>query len=124
MDKGFKVVVAGSRGFNNYELLKIKLDSILANKKQVVIVSGTAKGSDELGERYAVEKGYPIKPFPANWAKHGKKAGYLRNREMAEYADAVVVFWDGISPGSKHMIDITQELKKPLRVVLYQPGQV
>ena len=96
----FKVIVAGSRDFTNFELLKSKLDNILINyKDQVEIVSGCARGADRLGEQYAISNNIPIKKFKAEWDLHGKKAGYLRNQEMIEYADAAVVFWDGMSKG-------------------------
>lgn len=116
----FKVIVAGSRTFNDYPQLKRKLDHILKDKDQIEIVSGKAEGADKLGEIYANEKGYPVKPFPANW-NLGKIAGYLRNKEMAEYADACVVFWDGTSPGTKMMIDLAREYNLPLRICKIKP---
>ena len=70
------------------------------------MVSGTARGVDSLGEAWAKHNNIPIKQFPADWTKHGKSAGYLRNQIMAEYAEACIVFWDGESKGAKHMFDI------------------
>lgn len=118
----FKVVVAGGRKFNDYELLKYTLDHLLCNKSQedMIIVSGTASGADSLGERYGREMGFEIKQFPANWDEFGKSAGYIRNEEMAKYSDAVVVFWDGESKGSKHMIDLAKKHKKQVRVIVYE----
>lgn len=104
----FRVIVAGSRDFTDYDLLKSKLDFLLKNRNNIIIVSGTAKGADKLGEQYAKERGYKIAEYPADWSL-GKKAGYLRNKQMAENADAAVIFWDGESPGSKHMIDLAKE---------------
>ena len=114
----FKLIVAGGRTFNNYELLKTKLDHLLKNKEIecVEIVSGGANGADKLGECYANEKGCMVRIFNANWDAYGKSAGYIRNAEMADYADACVVFWDGKSKGSKHMIDLAN--KKGIRVVI------
>lgn len=113
----FKVIVAGSRGFYDYQLLKRKMDNFLKNKEPntIEIVSGTANGADKLGERYAEERGYAIARFPANWDKYGNR----RNAEMDWYADACVVFWDGKSMGSKHMIDLAKKANIPLRVVVY-----
>ncbi|MCR4362039.1 DUF2493 domain-containing protein [Bacillus subtilis] len=107
----FKVVVAGSRGFNDYDLLHKKLAHYLCRYKpeDVEIVSGGAKGADLLGERFAKETGCSIKRFIPDWDAHGKSAGYLRNWEMAKYADACVVFWDGKSKGAKHMIDLAEK---------------
>lgn len=104
-----KVIVAGSRHFTNYGLLRKKLDFYLRKCKRIEIVSGTAKGSDSLGERYAITNSLSLKRFPAKWNKHGKKAGYIRNRQMARYADACIIFWDGKSSGSKHMIEVAKQ---------------
>lgn len=103
-----KVIVAGSRDFDDYESLKTYCDYILGNLTDIEIVSGTARGADKLGERYAEERGFPVTKFPADWNKHGKKAGPIRNEQMADYADALIAFWDGESRGTKHMIDIAK----------------
>lgn len=123
----FKVIVAGSRNFDNYELLKEKMDFFLKSKIDkgklnfsVEIVSGTARGADQLGERYAKERGFALKQFPANWNLYKKRAGYVRNKQMRDYADACVVFWDGKSLGSKHMIDLAKEGNMPIRVVRHK----
>lgn len=115
-----KLIIAGSRGFLNYELLKKEaLDFIESSDSDTVeIVSGTASGADTLGERLAKEKNFNLKKFPANWSLFGKQAGYIRNKEMAKYADACIVFWDGRSRGTKHMIDIARERDLPLKIVM------
>lgn len=115
----FKVIIAGGRNFDNYLLLKEKTDKILKNKNNICIVSGKARGADSLGERYAKEKGFQIKEFPADWNKYGKKAGTLRNAQMGEYADALIAFWDGKSVGTKHMIQYMQNHKKLVRIIYY-----
>ncbi len=116
----FKVIIAGSREFKDFPLLKKKVDFLLKNKKPYVeIVSGMARGADKMAMRYAVEEELPLKKFPANWDKNGRKAGYIRNKIMGEYADALIVFWDGTSPGTLNMIKIALEQKKPIRIVKY-----
>jgi len=115
----FKLIVAGGRDFNDYDLLESKLDKLLTNKTDVEIVCGKARGADSLGELYARNKGYGVAEFPADWNKYGKSAGYIRNKEMAEYADACVCFWDGISKGTGHMIDLAKEKNIDLRVISY-----
>ena len=115
----FRVIVAGGRDFNDYELLKSKLDSLLVNKSNIVIISGTANGADSLGERYAKERSLQLERMPAEWHKYGKMAGFMRNTEMARVADACVVFWDGKSKGTKHMIDTAERLKLELRIIKY-----
>jgi hypothetical protein len=113
----FKLIVAGSRTFNNYNFLKEKLNHLLQNvNEEIEIVSGTAKGADTLGEKYALEFGFKIKYFKPNWTDFGKVAGFLRNTEMAKYSDACVVFWKNKSNGSKHMIDQAKNFNLKLRV--------
>ena len=122
MKTTFRVVVAGGRDFNNYELLKQKLTHFLSRKKpnEVEIVSGGARGADSLGERFAKEKGCQLKIMNADWNTFGKSAGYIRNAEMAKYADACVVFWDGVSRGSRHMINLAEKEGIPVKVVNYE----
>lgn len=115
----FKVIVAGSRSFDDYELMKKKLDYFFRDQKDVAILSGTARGADRLGERYARERGLPVERFPADWDLFGKSAGYHRNQKMAKYADACVCFWDGASRGTEMMIKIARERKLPLRIVTF-----
>ena len=116
-----KIIVAGSREFNDYPLLKQKLDFYCQrySPSQIEIVSGEARGADRLGEKYAQHSQLSLKQFPADWDKHGKSAGYRRNEEMAEYATHAVVFWDGKSKGSEHMINLAKEQELNLRVVRF-----
>lgn len=119
----FKVIIAGSREFDNYDMLKEKCDKILSRKvnegEEIVIVSGTARGADTLGEKYAEERGYKIERYPANWDKYGKRAGYLRNKKMAEVSNACIVFLSSKAEnkGSKMMISIATEEKLLIRVI-------
>ena len=114
-----KIIIAGGRNFNDYNKLRESCDNILVNQKEVEIVSGTAVGADTLGERYAQEKGYEVKKFPAQWDLYGKSAGYKRNQQMAEYADGLIAFWDGKSKGTENMIKIAQKHDLKLQVVHY-----
>lgn len=110
-----KVIIAGSRDFHNYELLRETLESL--NWTITTVISGTAKGADRLGERWAAENNVPVERFAPDWARHGKKAGYLRNQEMAKHADALVAFRINGSAGTTHMINIADELKLKKYVV-------
>ena len=113
-----KVIIAGSRDFDDYKLLRKYCDHILQNQNDIEIVSGTAKGADQLGERYAIERSYKIIKFPADWSK-GKSAGYIRNEEMAKYGDALIAFWNGISKGTEHMINLAKKYKLKIRICNY-----
>jgi len=119
MENQFRVIVAGGRDFFNYQLLESKLNKILSQKQNVVIVSGTAKGADQLGERDAKAHGIMISYFPALWNQYGVRAGFIRNEEMAKTADACVCFWDGLSVGTEHMIETAKRMNLKLRVVNY-----
>ena len=99
-----RTIVAGSRDFRDYGRLVAALDMHYIS----VILSGAARGADRLGERYAAERGIPIERYPAQWELYGRRAGYLRNEEMASAAESLVAFWDGMSPGTGHMIDIAR----------------
>jgi len=114
-----KVIIAGGRDFNNYDLLCQKVDKILSRQSEIEIVSGTAKGVDKFGERYATERGYSIKRFPANWGRYGKQGGMIRNEDMAEYSDALILFWNGKSKGSQYMLKIGNEIGLKIRVIYY-----
>jgi len=94
------------------------MDKILQNQTSIEIVSGGAKGADQLGEQYAKENNYNLRIFPADWDKYGKKAGYIRNEEMAKYADACVCFWDGKSKGTKMMIELAKKYKLKTRLFI------
>lgn len=116
----FRVIIAGGRNFTDYELLKATMDKLLCNiTDEITIVCGQAKGADTIGEQYAKEKGYAVAYYPANWKQYGKRAGYLRNEQMAQKADALVAFWDGESRGTKHMIDLAKRCGLKVRVKKY-----
>ena len=118
----YKLIIAGSRDFDDYELLKNSAIDFLDDHDEVEIVSGTARGADQLGERLAEDFGFSVKQFPAKWRPYGvfdKAAGYKRNIDMAEYAHALIAFWDGKSKGTKHMIYEAKKRGLQVRVVKY-----
>ena len=119
----FKVVIAGGRDFSDYDLLKKWCDYYLEKRiqsgEQIVIISGGARGADTLGEQYATEKGFTVDKHPADWNKNGKAAGYIRNKEMVDIADAVIAFWDGKSKGTSHTINLAESKGIPCKVINY-----
>ncbi len=123
-----RVIVAGSRGFNDYDLLRKEvLKHIDIEKDNITIVSGTAMGADKLGERFAEEFNLKVTRMPANWNLYGKRAGYLRNTDMAVYASKcngmLIAFWDGESKGTTHMIKLARQHKLEVHVVNYKEVQ-
>lgn len=117
-----KVIIAGGRDFNNYDFLCDRCDYYLQNQTEIEIVCGKARGADSLGERYGTERGFKISEFKPDWDKFGKSAGYRRNSEMADYADALIAFWDGESKGTSHMIDLATEKGLKVRICTYKKG--
>lgn len=103
-----RVIIAGGRDYHNYSTL---LDAIVeCNFNIQTVVSGGAKGVDALGERYAESADVPLHIYPADWEKNGRAAGPIRNRKMAENADALIAIWDGKSRGTKNMIETATKL--------------
>ena len=121
----FYMLVAGSRTFNDYELLKRKCDHLLQNQKgRIHVVSGGAKGADTLAERYARERNYELHVFPADWDTFGKSAGYRRNEEMHKFISqftkrGCVCFWDGQSKGTEHNFRLCEQYNNSLRIIKF-----
>jgi len=114
-----KVIVAGGRHFDNSSLLEETLDKLLVNLDRVEIVSGGCTGADYLGEDYAQKRGYDVTVFQADWETYRKSAGPIRNREMCQYADCLVAFWDGKSKGTANVIEEANNLGLKVRVIRY-----
>jgi hypothetical protein len=125
-----KVVVAGSRKITHQPTVErailLAFNEWLAKDQdnwkwyfRPEIVSGGAYGVDFCGEVYANKHKLPLTIFKAQWDLHGKRAGFLRNEEMANYADALIAVWDGESRGTKHMIDSMKKRNK--LVFVYEP---
>jgi hypothetical protein len=133
-----RIIIAGSRNFYNYQILEKYCESVIdeiylqggiaeyMGMPDIQIISGTARGADQLGERFANEHDLDLKKIPANWDIDGKSAGYKRNEKMAQYAQGddgiLIAFWDGQSKGTKHMIDMAKKYK--LRTFIYRFDKV
>ena len=113
-----KIIIAGGRDFNNYPVAEQVLNQYKSQIDEVVC--GDAKGADTIGAHWANYNSIPVKHFPAKWNQYGKRAGYLRNEEMGNYADALIAFWDGSSRGTRNMIDIMRNLHKPCAIFNYE----
>lgn len=116
----YRVIIAGSRSFNDYELLREHCLSVLQEKMKthrIIIVSGHAHGADSLGERFAKEFSLPFELHPAKWSLLGKAAGMVRNAEMAKCSDELIAFWDGESSGTRHMINFARKRGLAISVI-------
>lgn len=117
-----KLIVAGGRDFVNTQVMITVLMDLVEKGKidpNPELVCGMARGADMLAYSLWANNRMPIHKFSADWNTHGKSAGYRRNVEMGNFADAAVCFWDGVSKGTKHMIDIMEKLGKPVYVIWY-----
>ena len=133
----YRIIIAGGREFNDYELLRKTLNEYFEstlNVEPVVtergslcieIISGGAKGADSLGEKYAEEYRIPVIRYPADWKKYGRAAGPKRNEEMARAAatdgisGVLFAFWNGTSSGTANMIKTAEKYKLDVKVILY-----
>lgn len=113
-----RTIIAGSRTVVDYITVLTAIREAREYGIRVTqVVSGTARGVDKLGEKYAEHMSLPVAYFPALWDKHGKKAGIIRNQEMADYAEACIAVWDGYSKGTKDMIE--RAWKANLKLYVY-----
>ena len=103
-----KTIIAGSRSFCDYDLAERVIIGVqnVPDRNITRVISGTARGADKIGEKWAAFNATYVERHPADLDQYGKRAGYLRNVEMAKVADCVIVLWDGQSRGSQHMINI------------------
>jgi len=114
-----KVVIAGSRDITDYGIL---LKAIKECPFQITeVISGRARGVDTLGEKYAEDCGLKLHLFPADWKKYRNAAGPIRNAQMADFADAVLCVWDGVSSGTKDMMNQAKKRGLPLYVFKVDP---
>lgn len=115
-----RVIIAGSRTLDDPQMV---CAAIAASGFDVTeVVCGCAQGVDIRGYFWSVQNDIPCTKFPADWRKHGKAAGPIRNRKMAEYADALIAVWDGKSRGTRHMIEVA--LRLGLKVFVHQTNKV
>ncbi|WIC41565.1 hypothetical protein [Salmonella phage SP154] len=118
-----KLIVAGGRDFTNMSRMDAEIKTLVLNgtlPDNAELVCGMARGADATARNlWKTYYGLPVHEFPADWDKHGKAAGFIRNTEMAEFADFLVAFWDGSSRGTAHMIATMQHLRKPYIIINY-----
>jgi len=122
VDDLMRVIIAGGRTFDDLMLLADKMGTFTQRYLHIQVISGKARGADTLGETWARDfTDMPVLEFPADWDTHGKRAGWIRNNQMADVATHVVVFWNGQvqHSGSYMMIKIARDRGLPLRIVRY-----
>ena len=142
--KEFRIMIAGSRTYNNYEELETTINGVMTTlntvsyikgfKLELIIVSGKAKGADTLGERYAKENGFRVEEYPAKWndldtqpckikynsyGAYNCLAGLNRNKDMVKVSNLVFMFHDGKSTGTKDDLKLVKQYNKHYVYVNY-----
>ena len=117
------LIIAGSRNYPAEVCLRYL--RTLDPTKIGEVVSGCCRGPDTWGEEWAIRNGVKIKHMPADWERHGRRAGPIRNVEMVDYAamfnGGLLAFWNGRSGGTKHVIDYARKKGLLMRVVSPPP---
>lgn len=111
-----RIAIVGCRDFEDWEKFSEKLAHIIPMGAREII-SGGAPGTDKMAKQYAIRYAYIYTEFPADWETYGKSAGPRRNKQIVDYADMVVAFWDGKSPGTKSTIEFAKKVNKELIVI-------
>ena len=113
-----RVIIAGSRTCNDYNIL----DSAIKDSgfDIDVVISGCARGADKLGEIWADRNGIMVMRYPADWNRLGKRAGFIRNIQMAKVSDALIALWDGKTTGTMHMIKTAKKHRLHIYISYYK----
>lgn len=119
----FKLIIAGGRDFTDSKAMHREIERLVVHGElapyAVSIVSGMARGADMLGYQFAKAFNVKCYEFPADWNQYGKGAGFVRNKQMGDFADGLLAFWDGTSRGTQQMIEYMKSLDKPVRIIHY-----
>ena len=111
-----RVAIVGSRDYPNWSSIINFVKRLAGKYPDTVVVSGGARGVDSVAVKAAELAGLKVEVYPADWDKHGKKAGFLRNKTIVDRADKLVAFWDMESAGTAHSIGLALEKKIPVYV--------
>lgn len=118
-----RIIVAGSRDFEDREFAFPRIAHMLSKVPNgFEIISGGARGADTIGEEWAKSQHAACVRFPAKWDAYGKRAGFIRNALMGWYATHLIAFWDGVSPGTKGMIEFAKGNGLQVKVFTYTPA--
>lgn len=101
-----KLIIAGGRDYKFTSSDFAFMDVVFVLYGVEEVFSGGCRGADACGESWARGLNIPVRRFPAEWKKHGKAAGPIRNRAMAQSADALVAF-----PGGRGTADMVEQAR-------------
>lgn len=115
-----RIVVCGTRNYNDrHKFHSVLLEYLETTESPVLFISGAApSGADDLIIRWCLKFNYPCLEVPADWDRLKKGAGFERNARMSKIATHVLAFWDGRSPGTKHMLELATNLSLQEKIIL------
>jgi len=112
-----QLIIAGSRSFHDYQHL---CQTLAPERPRITqVLTGGARGADQLGYRWAWKHQVKHQRFRADWERFGTSAGVRRNYQMAQACAMLLAFWDGRSAGTRHLIGCMQQLGKPVVVIQF-----
>lgn len=111
-----KLAIAGSRSFNDFAFLEMKINELRTQYPMDGLISGGAKGADVLAEQYAAKYHLAIERILPDWKVHSRGAGHRRNEIIVQKCDVLAAFWDGQSPGTRHIVAYAQKRDKQVFV--------
>lgn len=114
IEPGMKVAIIGSRGYVKLHQVRA---FVMGLPEGCIVLSGGARGVDQTAEQTARARGLDVISIPAQWDKFGKAAGVRRNQEIVAIAHTIIAFWDGISPGTAHSIQIARQQGKTVNIM-------
>lgn len=117
-----KISIIGSRSFDNFATVLDIWHRFLMpyDDEEVTIISGGCPtGGDLMAEKLAKHFDIPIKIFKPDWNRYGKSAGFRRNQLIVDASDMIVAFFDGLSRGTQHSLDLAKEQKKPTLIIYF-----
>lgn len=116
-----KIIVLGLTHFSKYDVLAEELRSISdlpETLRDIEIVLPDSRESADVVFNLRELLGLKSRVFAANWAGFGKKAGFIRNGDMVNYADALILFADDESRGTKHIVDLCKKSSLDVREII------
>jgi hypothetical protein len=123
-----KLAIVGSRSFTDFDLFKSKIDEFIfqnvINKKDIIIISGGAKGTDSLAKRYAIENDIEIIEYLPDWNLYGKSAGMVRNMDIVKNCDKLIAFSCNNSKGTEHSIQEARKLNKDVIIFRFDDPKI
>jgi len=119
VEKETNIAVVGSRKFSEYRLFQTELERILSQLSinKIKFVSGGAIGTDKMAERFAQESNIEIQVIAPKWSQFGKGSAIIRNRQIVQLSDVVIVFWDNESKGTLSAINFAKKMDKKLIII-------